>query len=223
MPPFSIGCKVNSSVRPFCSVDDEGVGLGAREAGVRDRRPGARRAPSATSPASAATVTSFSGREAFQLEVRRQAEVLVEPLVRDHDAPLGVEHAQAVRHVVERGVEALGKQRHVARRDHRVEQREAQPLGDEFHRQEEGHEQAGEDPVIDVAVQQQRGGHRHPGAENLHDDGARVAEVAPEDADHVGDGDREADQVRERRRWCGRTRCSTRCRAARRRRPRPAT
>ena len=56
----------------------------------------------------------------------------VQAPVRDHDAPLGVEHAQAVRHVVERGVEPPGEQRHVARRDHRVEQGVAQPSAMNF-------------------------------------------------------------------------------------------
>ena len=122
-------------------VDDEGVAFGAGEANVeivhqafgligRDQ------------PAVGADGHELLRREALQLEVRRQAEVLVEPLVGDDDAPLGVEHAQGVRHVVERGVEALGKQRHVPRRDHRIEQREAQPLGDEFDREEERSEQA---------------------------------------------------------------------------------
>ena len=107
---------------------------------------------------------------------------------------LGVEHAQAVRHVVERGVETRRQQGHVARGDHRIEQRAAQPLGDEFHADERGDEQTGENPVVMIAVEQQRRGHRRPGAEDLHHHEAGAAEVAPEDAGRVGDCHREAHQ-----------------------------
>ena len=54
-------------------------------------------------------------------------------LLRDRDAALGVEHAQPVRHVVERGVEPPRQQAHVAAGHDRVEQDAAQPVGDEFH------------------------------------------------------------------------------------------
>ncbi len=138
------------------------------------------------------------GREPFQFDFGREAEVLVQPLVRHHNAAVRVEHAQAVRHVVERGVEARCEQRHVARRHHGVEQGQPQPLGDEFDREEERAEQHGEDPVIDSAVQQQRRRDRHPRAHDLDDDRARVAEVAAEDPDHVGNRHREADELGER-------------------------
>ncbi len=124
--------------------------------------------------------------------------MLVQPCIRDHDAAAGVEHAQTVRHVVQRRIEPLGEQRHVARGDDRFEQGEAQTLGDQLHREEEENEKSGEDPVIDAAMKHQRGGHRHPGAQDLHDDRARAAEIASEDADHVGDGDRKTDQVGDR-------------------------
>ena len=162
-------------------VIGEALGLRRRnEAGIRRERHQLRRA------------------QAFQLGLRRQTEMLVQPCIRDHDAAAGIEHAQTVRHVVQRSIEPLGEQRHVARGDDRFEQGEAQTLGDQLHREEEENEQSGEDPVIDVAMKHQRGGHRQPGAHDLHDDRARAAEVASEDADHIGDGDRKADQVGDR-------------------------
>ena len=137
MPPFSIGCRVNSSVRPLPCPRSKAWIVGAARAGRRvlDQ---ARRLASDSRPHRPRRVHQLAQAEAFQLEIRRQSEVLVQLLVRHDDAALGVEHAQAVRHVVERGVEPLAEQRHVARGDDRIEQRAAQPLGDEFHAENEG-------------------------------------------------------------------------------------
>ena len=135
---------------------------------------------------------------ALQLEIAREPELLLQLAVRNDDPALGIEHAQAVRHVVDRRVEALGEERHVARGNDGIEQRAAQPVGDEFERQKGGDQQAGEDPVKDVAVEQQRGGHRRPGAEDLHDDKARAAEIAAEDSGRIRNRHREADELRER-------------------------
>jgi hypothetical protein len=131
--------------------------------------------------------------QALQLEVAREPELLLQLAVRNDDPALGVEHAKAVRHVVDGRVEALGEERHVARGNDGIEQRAAQPIGDEFERQEGGDQQAGEDPVKDVAIDQQRRGYRRPGAEDLDHDKARAAEVAAEDSGRIRDRHRETD------------------------------
>ncbi len=136
--------------------------------------------------------------EALEFEPGDQSELLLQLAVGNDDAALGVEHAKTVRHVVDRGIEALGEQRHVARRDHGIEQRAAQPIGDQLDRIKGRHQQRGEDPVKQIAVQHQRRRHRRPGAEDLHDDKARIGEVAAEDSRRIRDGHREADQIRER-------------------------
>ena len=69
---------------------------------------------------------------AFQFEIRRQPHLLFQFVIGDDDAALGIEHAQAVRHVVDRRVKPLGEQGHVARGDDGVEQRSAQPVGNEL-------------------------------------------------------------------------------------------
>jgi hypothetical protein len=71
----------------------------------------------------------------------------------------------------------------------------AQALGDKLHAQEERDQQRGEKPFVRTAVQQQGGGHRRPGAQDLHDHEAAAAEIAPEDADHIGDRHRKAGKL----------------------------
>ena len=112
--------------------------------------------------------------------------------------PLGIEHAQAVRHVIERGIEAFGEQRHVARGDHGIKQRKPQLFGYQLQRQKERNQQSGENPVKGAAVQQQRRRHRRPRAYNLHHHETGAAEVSPENAHRICDGHGEADQMRER-------------------------
>ena len=72
------------------------------------------------------------------VESLAQVEQFDEPFIRDEDAAPRVEHAQAVWHVGERGIETLGDGRcPVGCRD-RVEQRIAEALGNEIERDEKG-------------------------------------------------------------------------------------
>ena len=63
-----------------------------------------------------------------------------------------IEHAEAARHVVERRIEALGEQRHLALRDDRVEKRAAQTVGNELQADEERQKKdEGKGRVVEVA------------------------------------------------------------------------
>ena len=76
----------------------------------------------------------------FDGNLRRHAQQHAEALVADGDAALGVEHAQPVRHIVERRIEPAGQQAHVAVGHHGIEQNPTQAVRDEFQRDEERHE-----------------------------------------------------------------------------------
>ena len=97
---------------------------------------------------------------------RRDVQHLLDALVRHHQPPVRIEHAQAMRHVVERGVEPAGEQGHVARRDHGIEQGAAQAIRDRLQADEERHQHAAEHREIEVAHQEQAGRHRNAGAES---------------------------------------------------------
>ncbi len=74
----------------------------------------------------------FADGGAAANDLGRDAQEFGEAPVGYDQTLLGVEHAQAERHVVERRVEAAGKQRDVARRDHGIHQSLSQTIGDEF-------------------------------------------------------------------------------------------
>ena len=128
-PPFSIGWKVRLSVRPSCfwMVKPD------LSAPVRRRsRLVAKRSLSERRIVPAATQSRTQVARGLALAVhRRQVEQLDQPVVDHHHPMFRIEHAQAGRHVVERRIEASGEQRQIAAGDDRVEQRLAQPVGDE--------------------------------------------------------------------------------------------
>ena len=129
---------------------------------------------------------------------RRDMQDLLGALV-GHDQPaVRIEHAQAVRHVVERGVEAPGDQRHVARRNDRIEKRAAQPVGDLFQAEEKRKQHADQHRQIGVPHQDQRGRHRDAGAHELRMDQKLAAEVPAGNADHVRQNDREREKLNHR-------------------------
>ena len=121
-----------------------------------DRRRAASRAPPAAArrasrqsvplPTQAPTSSRAEGR--FDAISGGTPEQHAEPLVADGDAALGVEHAQPVRHIVERGIEPAGQQAHVAVGHHGIEQDPTQAVRDEFQRDEERHQHEGENPVV---------------------------------------------------------------------------
>ena len=137
-PPFSIGWKVRLSVRPSCFWIVKLV-LSAP----------ARRCLEIGGETIALRAQDRAGSNAIAHKVarglalaidRREIEQLDQPVIDHHHAVFRVEHAQAGGHVVERGVEAPGQQCQIAAGDDRIEQRPAQPVGDEAKRHEERQE-----------------------------------------------------------------------------------
>ena len=111
-PPFSIGWKVKASVRPP-RVSTRSSPSPRRQAVLRMRQHDARHC-AATACRRGAASSSSPSVVAGAIGVGRDAEQLGQAAVGDRDAALGVEHAQAVRHVVERGVEPAREQRDVS-------------------------------------------------------------------------------------------------------------
>ena len=121
---------------------------------------------------------------------------MAELLVRYHQGSLGVEHAKSARHVVERGVEALGEERHVTLGDHCIEQSAPQSIRDEFKRGEKGQKQyQAEHGVIEIADQEHCRNSWNSGTKYLRDDESTAAEVPTRRANHVGDRHAETDQL----------------------------
>ena len=128
----------------------------------------------------------------------RQAQKLGQPPVRHRGAALRVEHAQPVRHVVECGVEAPRQQAHVPAGHDGVEQDAAQPVGDELHRGEERRQHEGEDRVVLAANGNERQRHGNAGTDDLSRHQQVAGEIPAGYADHVGDRQREAEDLHER-------------------------
>ncbi|MHC2593767.1 hypothetical protein ACVIG9_007823 [Bradyrhizobium ottawaense] len=130
-------------------------------------------------------------------EVLGQGHQLAEAVVHHCKAAVGAEHAQPVRHVVERGVE-LARQRGFAEaRGQRLDEDRMQAEVDVLEPDEEEHQQDGKTDVVEAAVQQQGERHRtagqcdvpldHPGLPVIAGGAARGVADADGDTEHVGD------------------------------------
>ena len=170
-----------AGLEPHFDVGADGFGLGAQDRAGGD-----------------AIEQQFLDGLAFVFAAVDDAEYFVEALVRHHDAPVGIEHRQSVRHVVERGVETARQERDLAVGDHRVEQRLPQPVGNRLHADEERQQHEGEDGVIGVAHHQKRQRDRQACRRDLDGNEAVAAEITAGDADQVGDRDRHGEDVDER-------------------------
>ncbi len=134
-----------------------------------------------------------AGDEAVRLHLEEAGDLCV-----GHDQPLvGVEHAQAMRHVVERRVEALGELGDVAGGDDGVEQRAAQPVRNELQRREEGRQHQQEEEIVVAAHIEEGGAERDAGADDLRGDQQVAGEIAPRRADQVAEDDGEAEDLDE--------------------------
>jgi hypothetical protein len=114
-----------------------------------------------------------------------QAEQFAHPPIANDDLPLDIDHAKAVRHIVEGRVEAAGEQAHVptgitASSSTRRSRSEMIQGG------EEGNENRGENGVVPATDEQQCRRRGDAGADNLCQHQEVTGEIAPRDADHVG-------------------------------------
>jgi hypothetical protein len=166
---------------PALELDGQPLGIGRRQGSPGD-----------------AAQDELPRRECGAGHDRRHLEELGKPLVRNHDPALRIEHAQPVRHIVERGIEPRGEAAHIPARDHRVEQHAAQPVGNKLQRREEGRQHEGEDRIVGAPDQAERQRHGHAGADDLRIDEPAAGEVSARNADHVCQRQREAEDLHER-------------------------
>jgi hypothetical protein len=106
-----------------------------------------------------------------------------------------LEHAKAMRHVVERGFEAGGEQALVLGGNDGGRQGRAQLVGNRLEAQQERPEHAGDDRVVAVAAEDETGEQRHARATQLGRDQHAAAIVPARDADHVRQRHREGQEL----------------------------
>ncbi|MGY4474072.1 hypothetical protein ACVILL_001486 [Bradyrhizobium sp. USDA 3364] len=128
-------------------------------------------------------------------EVVRQLHHLDEAVVHHRKASVGAEHAQAVRHVVERGIELMGQRRLAEARGQRLDEDRMQAEVDALQAEEEQHEQDRQADVVEVAMQRQRDRHRSAGDQHVELEQPRPTVVAGRAAGRVADRHRDAEHM----------------------------
>ena len=98
------------------------------------------------------------------------------------------EHAQAMRHVVQGGVELAGKRRFALARQQRLDENGVQAEIDVLQRDKEQNKQSREADIVRVAVDSQRDRHRAAGKKDMELDDLRPAIVAGSTACRVAHG-----------------------------------
>lgn len=130
--------------------------------------------------------------------VGRGSEETLDAVVRHHEALVRVEHHEAERHVVEGGVETVGEQGHVTRRDQRIEERAPQPRRDRFDAQEERQDDDDEDEPIGGPGHHQRERERNGSADDLRVHQRRAREIPSRDAREISERGGKAQKAKER-------------------------
>jgi len=128
-------------------------------------------------------------------EIVGQVHHLAEAVVHHRKAAVGAEHAQAMRHVVERGVELPGERGFAEARGQRLDENRVQAEVDAFQAEEEQHQQDGEADIVEAAMQDERHRHRAAGKKDMELHQLRPAVIARCGASGVGDGHRDAQHV----------------------------
>ena len=127
----------------------------------------------------------------------RQPHHLAEAMVHHREPAVGAEHAQAVRHVVQRGVELARQRRFAFARQQRLYENGMQAEIDVLESDEEQHQQRGEADIVRTAVHGQRHRHRAAGEQDMELDDLRPAIVPGSAAGGVADRQRRAEHVRD--------------------------
>jgi hypothetical protein len=130
-------------------------------------------------------------------EIVRQIHHLAETMVHHGQTAIGGEHAEAVRHVVERGVELAGERRLPKTRCQRLHENRIEAEIDVLQPDEEENQQRGEGEIEESAVQRQRQRHRSAGEQDVQLDQLRTAVIAGRAAGRIADRRRHADHVRD--------------------------
>ena len=124
-----------------------------------------------------------------------QRHQLAEAMVHHRKAPVGAKHAQAMRHVVERGVELACQRGFTEARGQRLDEDRMQAEIDVLQPDEEEHEQDGEPDVVESAMQQQSERHRCAGERDVPLDHPGLAVIAGGAAGGVADADGDTEHV----------------------------
>ncbi len=137
------------------------------------------------------------GARTQMLQIGRQVHHLAEAMVHDRQVPVAGEHAEAVRHVVQRGIETRGERCFPHARSQSVDEDLVEAEIDVLQSDEEQRKQQPEPAIVSVAVQDQPQRQRRTGEHNvtLDDPGAGV--VAAGARGRVSDGDGGTQHVRD--------------------------
>ena len=130
-------------------------------------------------------------------EIVGQVHHFAEAVIHHGKPPVGGEHAQAVGHVVQGGVELAGQRRFPETRGQRLHEYGMKVEVDAFQADEEQHQQHGEADVIESAMQHQRQRHRPAGQQDLILDEPRAAVIAGRAASGIADRHGDAHHVRD--------------------------
>ena len=144
-----------------------------------------------------AGVDDVGGTGAALDEIVGQLHHLAEAVIHHREPAVGAEHAQPVRHVVERGVELAGQRRLAKARGQRLDEDRVQAEVDVLQADEEQPEQPGKAEVIETAMQRQRQRHRSARQQDVFLDDLRMAVIARGAAAGVADGHGDAEHVRD--------------------------
>ncbi len=131
-------------------------------------------------------------------QVVGQVHHFAEAVIHDGKPPVGGEHAQAVGHVVQGGVELAGQRRFPETRGHRLHKDGMKAEVDAFQADEEQHQQHGEAEVVEPAMQRQRKRQWPARKKDMQLDDRRTAVISRRAARRIGDRHGDAEHMRER-------------------------
>ena len=119
-------------------------------------------------------------------------------MIHHREPAVGAEHAQAVRHVVQRGIELAGQRGFAEARRQRLDEDGVQAEVDTLEAHEEQRQQRGEAHVVEVGMRRQRQRHRPASQQDVILDQLGPAVIARRATGGVSDRRRDADHVRDR-------------------------
>ena len=131
-------------------------------------------------------------------EIVGQIHHFAEAVIHHRKPAVGAEHAQPVRHVVQRGIELAGQRRFAEARRQRLDEDGVQAEVDALEADEEQRQQRGEADVVEIGMRRQRQRHRAASQQDVILDQLRAAVIAGRAAGGVADRRGDADHVRDR-------------------------
>ena len=145
-----------------------------------------------------ALAQELAKRQTLARALGRDAEEFGKTLISHQHALLGIQHAEAVRHIVERRIEPRSKQRDIPRRTDRIEQGLPQSVGHELEAKKKRNEHEDKRGMIGLAAEEQGGAHRGAGADNLRRHETIARKISTGYSDHIGDAGGKTKQMNDR-------------------------